>query len=111
MTQKQEIFSLMGGRVKMHRGRYNPTSDAVWLAAYGAGRGARDILDVGVGTGGVALCIMAHAPDVNITAIDVSPEMLAEFSENSALNQLSPEIINADITTWRTDRRFDLVIT
>ena len=111
MTQKQEIFTLMGGRVKMRRGRYNPTSDAVWLAAYAAGRGARDILDVGVGTGGVTLCLMSHDANINVTAIDISPEMLAEFADNAALNGHDPEIINADINAFRTDRRFDLVVT
>ena len=34
MTEKQDIFTIMGGRVKMRRGIYNPTSDAVWLAAF-----------------------------------------------------------------------------
>ena len=55
MTQKQEIFTLMGGRVRFYRGRYNPTADAVWLAAFGAGRPVKTVLDVGVGTGGAAL--------------------------------------------------------
>lgn len=110
MSIKQEIFTLMGGHVKMHRGHYNPTSDAVWLAAFAPAR-AQTVLDVGIGTGGVALCLLANNPDAQITGIDVSDEMLDACRENAELNGVDIELINADINTWRTTRTFDLVIT
>ncbi len=110
MSEKQEIFTLMGGRVRMHRGFYNPTSDAVWLAAY-APTACKTVLDVGIGTGGVSLCMLAHNPDLSITGIDVSPEMLEFAKQNSELNNRDIELINADITTWRPDRTFDVVVT
>lgn len=110
MSIKQEIFTLMGGHVKMHRGHYNPTSDAVWLAALAPAR-AQTVLDVGIGTGGVALCLLANNPDAQITGIDVSDEMLDACRENAKLNGASINLINADITTWRTNQTFDLVIT
>ncbi len=53
----------MGGRVRMRRGFYNPTSDAVWLAAMAADTPAKTVLDVGIGTGGAALCLAANRPD------------------------------------------------
>lgn len=109
MRQKQEIFTLMGGRVRMRRGRYNPTSDAVWLASF-APAGAKTVLDAGIGTGGVALCIATRCPDTHITGIDISDEMLAECADNAALNGCDIELIGADITTWRTSRTFDLVV-
>ena len=110
MNIKQEIFTLVGGRVKMRRGHYNPTSDAVWLAAF-APRGVKSALDVGIGTGGVSLCLLAHNPDTLITGIDTSDKMLSACRENAELNGANVELINADINTWRTTRTFDLVIT
>lgn len=110
MNIKQEIFTLVGGRVKMRRGHYNPTSDAVWLAAF-APRGVKSALDVGIGTGGVSLCLLAHNPDTHITGIDTSDKMLSACRENAELNGANVELINADINTWRTTRTFDLVIT
>lgn len=110
MNIKQEIFTLVGGRVKMRRGHYNPTSDAVWLAAF-APRGVKSALDVGIGTGGVSLCLLAHSPDTHITGIDTSDKMLSACRENAELNGANVELINADINTWRTTRTFDLVIT
>lgn len=110
MSIKQEIFTLMGGHVKIHRGHYNPTSDAVWLAAFAPAR-AQTVLDVGIGTGGVSLCLLAHNPDTHITGIDTSDKMLSACRENAELNGANVELINADINTWRTTRTFDLVIT
>mgnify|MGYP003304723280 CR=1 FL=1 len=110
MNTKQEIFTLLGGLVKIHRGIYNPTSDAVWLAAF-APSGIKTALDVGIGTGGVSLCLHAHAPNIKITGLDTSNEMLTECKRNAELNNTDIELINADINAWRTTRTFDLVIT
>lgn len=110
MSIKQEFFTLVGGRVKMRRGHYNPTSDAVWLAAF-APNDAKTVLDVGIGSGGVSLCLLAHNPDAVITGIDTSDEMLDACRNNAELNGANIELINADINTWRTTRTFDLVIT
>ena len=110
MSEKQEIFTLLSGRVRMRRGFYNPTSDAVWLAAFAPTTG-KTVLDVGIGSGGVSLCMLAHNPDFEITGIDVSDEMLAAAAQNADLNKRNIELINTDITTWRTNRTFDIVVT
>ncbi len=94
----------------MRRGHYNPTSDAVWLAAFAPAR-AKTVLDVGVGTGGVSMCILANNPDAVITGIDTSDKMLDACRENAELNGANIDLIIADITTWRTDKTFDLVVT
>ena len=99
MAEKQAIFTLMGGRIRMYRGAYNPTSDAVWLASY-APRNIKTLLDVGVGTGGVGLCIASNNPGIKLTGLDISPEMLTECARNAELNNITTELINADITTW-----------
>ena len=102
----------MGGRVKIARGPYAPTSDAVWLAAAaGEITRARTVLDVGIGTGAVSLCLATHLPDVQITGIDTAEQMLATAQQNAQMNGRDMELINADIMTWRTARTFDLVVT
>ena len=110
MSEKQEIFTLMGGRVFMRRGIYNPTSDAVWLAAFAPIKNIKSVLDVGVGSGGVSLCLLSNNPNANITGIDTSDQMLSCAAENALLNNHEIELINTDITTWRTNRTFDLVV-
>lgn len=110
MSEKQEFFTIMGGRVKMRRSLYNPTSDAVWIAAFIDGT-PKTVLDVGTGTGAVALCLMSRIPNIEMTAIDISNEMLMAASENFKLNNKTAEFINTDINKWKTNRTFDLVIT
>lgn len=110
MSEKQEIFTLMGGRVRMRRGIYNPTSDAVWLAAF-VPSGVKTVLDIGVGSGGVSMCIMANNPNAIITGIDISDDMLMAASDNATLNDKAINLIHADITTWRTNQTFDAVVT
>ena len=109
MTEKQEIFNLMDGLVKMHRSVYNPTADAVWLAAVPQ-VAPKTVLDVGIGTGGVALCLHAHFPDAKITGLDVSPEMLDVCARNAELNNCDIELLNQDILTWSTPDTYDLVV-
>ena len=110
MTEKQGNFTLLNGRVEMTRSFYNPTSDAVWLAAY-APKNQHTALDVGIGTGGVSLCLLSHFPEIKITGIDVSPEMLNVCKTNISLNKADINLVNQDILTWSTTERFDLVIT
>lgn len=98
--------------MKFHRGKYNPTSDAVWLAAFAADSPrAKNVLDVGVGSGGVSLCFLNYHPRAKITGIDVSADMLNDAAENAALNEQELELIHTDILSWKTSRTFDLVMT
>jgi len=110
MAKKQENFTLLGGSIVMAQSLYNPTSDAVWLAAF-APKGAKTVLDVGVGTGGVSLCLLHHEPDAQITGIDISEEMLEACKKNAELNNKNIKLLNEDIFKWSTPEVFDLVIT
>jgi tRNA1(Val) A37 N6-methylase TrmN6 len=111
MAQKQGHFGLLNGRIKFRRGKYNPTSDAVWLAAFTEAKHGATVLDIGIGTGGVALCLASRRPDLKITGIDRSEEMLSECFLNAALNEVEIELLQADILNWKTNRTFDVVIT
>lgn len=110
MSEKQEKFTLLNGKVIMHRGIYNPTSDAVWLAAF-VPSGIKTLLDIGIGTGGVALCVHAHIPDVKITGLDISDEMLNDCRKNIELNNANIDLINSDINDFSTSETFDCVVT
>lgn len=111
MPEKQDIFTMLGGRVRFYRTTYNPTSDAAWLAAFVAHGKYKSVLDVGVGTGGAVLCLVANTDIASITGLDTSDAMLCACSRNAELNGKKIELINADIMNWRTNRTYDLVIT
>ena len=111
MTEKQENFTLLDGQILFKRSIYNPTSDAVWAAAYAPINNVKRVLDVGIGTGGISLCLLHHNPDAKITGIDNSQTMLDACLENFALNNKPVKLLAQDIMTWKTPETFDLVIT
>lgn len=111
MNQKQVFFTALGNRVKFYRGDYNITSDAVWLAAWAAKAKIKTVLDVGIGTGGVSLCLLEHNPNLEITGIDISEQRLDECEKNAELNKRKIELLNTDILNWNTSKTFDAVIT
>ena len=110
MSEKQGNFTLLNGKVIMHHCIYNPTSDAVWLAAF-VPTGIKTVLDIGIGTGGVTLCLQQHNPNIEITGIDISKEMLTECKKNLDLNNVVANLIEADINDFSTSQTFDCVIT
>ena len=110
MSEKQENFTLLDGRIIMAPSLYNPTSDAVWLAAL-APTSAKTVLDVGVGSGGVSLCLLHHNPDAKIIGIDISEDMINACRKNFELNEKEINLVTADILHWSTPEAFDLVIT
>ena len=109
MTEKQEIFTLLNGAIKLYRSKYNPTSDAVWLAALPK-HAPKTVLDVGIGTGGVSLCLQHHFPCAHITGLDNSSEMLDVCANNAELNNFEFELINRDLFRWSTPKTYDLVV-
>jgi release factor glutamine methyltransferase len=72
---------------------------------------APSIVDVGTGTGAIALALAARLPAANVTAIDLSPDALALAAENAALNELAErvELLQGDLLAPVEGRRFDLV--
>ena len=67
--------ALLGGRVRLLQLRrgYRVAVDSVLLAAsVEASAGAR-ILDLGCGTGAVALCLAARVPGVTVVGLELQP--------------------------------------
>ncbi|HST17871.1 MAG TPA: peptide chain release factor N(5)-glutamine methyltransferase [Gaiellaceae bacterium] len=55
------------------------------------------VLDVGTGTGAIALAIKQELPDALVTATDSSPEALALAGENAACNGLEVNFVETDL--------------
>jgi release factor glutamine methyltransferase len=70
------------------------------------------IVDVGTGSGCIAIALAHHLPDAKITAIDLSSKALIRASENAALNQVSPRIrlLEGDLLTPVAHEQFELIV-
>ena len=71
-----------------------------------------DVLDVGTGTGAIALAIADEHAGARITAIDVSPDALALAEENRELTGVNGRVrlVEQDLTSGLGRARFDLVV-
>ena len=67
------------------------------------------VLDVGTGSGAVALAMKAARPDAVVTAVDVSAAALAVAAANAAALGLEVELAESDLLGGLTGRRFDLI--
>jgi len=55
------------------------------------------VIDVGTGTGAIALAVKDERPDARLTAIDISPEAIALASENAARLRLEIGLVQGDL--------------
>ena len=68
-------------------------------------------LDIGTGSGCIAVALKKKFPSVNVTAMDISAEALALAKENAALNEVYIEFIQDDILhPTATNRKWDVIV-
>jgi release factor glutamine methyltransferase len=67
------------------------------------------VVDVGTGTGAIALALKDERPDARVTATDTSPEALELAGENVAALGLDVELVHTDLLTGLAGP-FDLVV-
>jgi release factor glutamine methyltransferase len=68
------------------------------------------VLDVGTGTGAIALSLKDERPDARVVALDASAGALALARENAALTGLDIELLYADLHDGLPAGPFDLVV-
>jgi release factor glutamine methyltransferase len=69
------------------------------------------ILDVGTGTGAIAIALAKHLPNAGITACDISPAALTVARENAAHLNLNITFVESDLlAAFTTSQPFDIVV-
>ncbi len=70
------------------------------------------ILDIGTGSGCLALALKSRFPEAKVSACDISPEALEVAKENSISNKLDVDFFQADILNWNTREWpfFDVIV-
>ena len=86
------------------------TSELVeWVASEAAGK--ERILDIGTGSGCIAVSLSHKMPQSKVTAWDISPEALAVATENSKANNCNVTFEQIDILAYEpTGEQFDIIV-
>jgi release factor glutamine methyltransferase len=69
-----------------------------------------EVLDVGTGTGAVALSLVLERPGVRVTALDISPGALALARENAEATRLEVTLLDGDFRAGLPNGPYDLVV-
>ena len=87
-------------------------TDGVLLGAWTHLEKANRILDIGTGTGLIALMLAQRNADAWLTAIDLDPEAVAQARENAAASPWGNrvEVLLQDICTYDPPVRFDVIV-
>lgn len=69
-----------------------------------------NLIDLGTGSGVIAITLKKEIPSLNITAIDKSKEALKVAIENSKLNKVNVDFQNQDIFNYKLSENISIVI-
>jgi len=106
--------SFCGLKIRCDRRALIPRPETEWMIdrLISESKGdVRRILDLGTGTGCIALALAHAFPEAHVTGVDISDDALNLASENASLNGLSNvDFVKGDITSLDIDGIFDIII-
>lgn len=87
-------------------------TDGVLLGAWTDINRSRRILDIGTGTGLIAMMLAQRAEDARITAIDIDTDAVSQAQENIAASPWDDriEVAHEDIRTYAPTALFDTIV-
>ena len=112
---REQVFRFKQFSVANRLAAMKVGTDGVLLGAWCGVEGCRTVLDVGTGSGLIALMIAQRCPEAHVTALDIVPEAVAEAAENAAASPWGDRItvMEADFNRAVADRllpRYDLIV-
>lgn len=112
---REQVFRFKQFSVANRLAAMKVGTDGVLLGAWCGVEGCRMVLDVGTGSGLIALMIAQRCPEAHVTALDIVPEAVAEAAENAAASLWGDRItvMEADFNRAVADRllpRYDLIV-
>ncbi len=86
-------------------------TDGILLGAWADLEGCQRILDIGTGTGLLALMAKQRQPEAEVTALEIDASAARCAAANVAASPWPDiDVLHSDVADYETERRFDLVI-
>ena len=107
------VNDFLGGMVRLKQpvDGLRAGTDAVLLSAAVTPEPHQAVLDVGCGSGVVALCVGARTKNLELVGVEIQPELALLAQENARLNEQNLTIVNQDIQQLKMERFFEWVVT
>ena len=105
-------FQFQQFRVAQDRCAMKISTDAVLLGSLVQSDGPKQILDIGTGTGVVALMLAQRFPGASITALELDPEAASQANENCEQSPFSKRltVLQGRFQDFAVEERFDLLV-
>jgi tRNA1Val (adenine37-N6)-methyltransferase len=105
-------FQFQQFRVQQDRCAMKISTDAVLLGSLVQSDAPKRILDIGTGTGVIALMLAQRFPEAGITALELDPEAASQASENCELSPFSERltVLQGRLQDFPGKQQFDLLV-
>lgn len=81
-----------------------------WVLAHFKPNDPPKILDLGTGSGCIAIALAKELPNAEVFALDVSPKALEVAQTNAQKNDVTINFIEANMLNWVSNQHFDVII-
>jgi len=109
-----EDLQYNGLKIIQKKSGYRFTTDAVLLANFTHGVKGKKVLEIGTGSGVIAILVTAKQAPESLVAVEIQPEVAQMATRSVALNGLQEKItvVNADIKEFckQTQENYDAVV-
>lgn len=105
-------FQFQQFRVNQDRCAMKISTDAVLLGAIAKAENPKWILDIGTGTGVIALMLAQRFPHAKVTAIEIDSDAATQAAENFQESQFSDrlELIHNPLQEYSPVEKYDLIV-
>ena len=105
-------FQFQQFRVAQDRCAMKISTDAVLLGTLVQSDAPKQILDIGTGTGVIALMLAQRFPEASLTALELDPEAASQARENCEQSPFSERltVLQDRLQDFSVEQRFDLLV-
>ncbi len=109
---RSSVFRFKQFSIQQEKSAMKIGTDGVLLGAWATGDSPRSILDIGSGTGLIALMLAQRFPNALIHAVEIDQNayLEAQLNVKNSVFQDRIKVHHADFKTYKTDTKYDLIV-